>query len=189
MRFSSLDDWLYSLHSYGPYLFEILFVVAVYFITRKNQKGLWFFPNWRGLAFLPVFLGAGSLLCWIILKNDIFVPFQVQEREQLFLLLLGGPVVEEFVFRMALWGIFEKLARSDRISWAFTSLIFSYGHLHAIWSVPEQFKPFIIWQTVYTLFLGISLGAFKLRSNSIYLPILSHVAFNVGFAIILLISF
>ena len=53
----------------------------------------------------------------------------------------------------------------------------------ALWTVPEQFRSFVLYQTLYVIILGLAAGWQRLRQNSILAGILLHFSFNLGFYI------
>ena len=61
------------------------------------------------------------------------IPFNLESRELIVWLLLLGPILEELLFRVALWEIIARL--HPRAAWSGTSLLFSLGHFFIFWVV------------------------------------------------------
>ncbi|MBS1960232.1 MAG: CPBP family intramembrane metalloprotease [Bdellovibrionales bacterium] len=102
------------------------------------------------------------------------------------LLLVVGSIIEELLYRQALW--FSLEAMTDRwprvVAWAplvVTALLFSIGHLEAYSTVPPEYKSFVLFQTGYTLALGLWWGRIYQEGRSVGLTILLHMGYNFGF--------
>src|SRR6185312_3458442 len=79
---------------------------------------------------------AGFVVYKSALRIGLTIPFDLSSKELLCLLLVIGPVIEELVFRGALWELFSCFTRSGCGLVAVTSLVFSFAHFFAWWSVP-----------------------------------------------------
>jgi hypothetical protein len=127
-------------------------------------------------------------LGWIVHRYaqgaELLIPFDFSSTETLVLLLAVGPVLEELLYRGAIWRLFEFLfTGAGQRTWMIviaTSLLFSFSHYHAVFSVPEEFQGFIHFQTLYTLGLGLACAFLRWRVGLLG-SILGHVLFNVGF--------
>ena len=53
----------------------------------------------------------------------------------------------------------------------------------AYFAVPDEFKNFVMYQTVYVIVLGLAAGYRRLKANSVLAAILIHFGFNLGFYI------
>ncbi len=168
-----------AISEYATYLFEIGLVgyAALLLRPRLSLMGV--------LKPLPIAasiaaIGAGTGVLKITRVVGIAVPFNVSNRETVFFLLAVAPILEEFVFRFLLWKPIERAANAQTAWWA-TSLAFSYSHLHAIWFVPPEYQKFLIYQTAYTLPLGLACGWMLRKQKSLLSSMLLHFAFNLGF--------
>lgn len=177
-----LTQWLDSFGEYASYIFETAFVSLVGFYYRDRLKlSLNLSKELLG-GFAPaVLLGGISFLCTKPL--GLIVPFDLRSNETILFLLLIGPILEEMIFRMALWESVVDLTRSisPYAILPVSVLIFSYAHFHAYWFVPEQIRPFVIYQALYVMPLAAYSGYRKFRTGSISPAILVHVGFNAGF--------
>lgn len=172
-----------QLDSFGPYssyIFETIDVGLAFALAGRTVIGYW------RVSRLVLVAATGSLVMGFAIFRSaglagIAIPFDLNGGETLVFLLLVAPVLEELIFRFFLWQPIEALAKNSFVAWLATSLIFSYAHLHAIWNVPSSIHPFIAYQTVYTLFLGLGCGYFVFRGRSLAGAIAVHFAFNLGF--------
>ncbi len=164
---------------YGSYAFEIVFCLNFVYIFYSqlrfrihwNRRYIWSFANTFVAGFIVFSLAA---------PLQIAVPFNLDDAEMIFLLVLFGPVLEEFIFRFAFWET-SQLVLPPKGTLFLTSLIFSYSHFHAFFIVPDDFKIFVVYQTLYTFLLGWWLGRSYLQTRAIFVPIALHIAFNLGF--------
>jgi len=174
------DAYWRTITPYAAYGFEAGFVLAVgiyfgsriqYFKFQKDQLLYDFlFPLLGGLAIYK--LGTYS---------GISIPFDLSSYETLFILLLLAPVLEELIFRMALWEPLKELCKSPSQLLISTSLLFSIGHFMALWNVPEQYRIFVLYQTLYVILLGLGAGWRRMQTNSVSAAIYVHFSFNLGF--------
>lgn len=169
---------------YYSYLFEILFVFSVYFYLNKrvqvnlikkiNKKFCYKFLPWLVFGFIVIKAAKYS---------GILIPFEFKNFELLFMLLVIAPVLEELIFRFALWELFRDLNKNEEIQIWVSSLLFSLAHFVVIFSVPAEFKPFVLYQSAYVFILGLGVSKTRQESNSITSSILVHFLFNLGFLI------
>ncbi len=171
-----LDHWLDSLGEYASYLFECLFVAVTWAVLKP---ALSWKPRMRAIDPFAA-LAAGFAVSKGLGALELPCPFDLQSAPTLVFLLLIGPVLEEFLFRVALWEAFAGALRSISPLWP-TSILFSFGHLFAWWSVPEEFKGFVLYQAAYTLALGYCCGRRRLESRSVLPAVAIHLSFNLGF--------
>jgi len=126
------------------------------------------------------------------------LPFQLTwdwtGLELLLLLLLVGPILEELLLRflpLQIARCHSKLSRwidqyPQAVAWLF-GLIFALVHLKAFYLVPYPVRPFILFQSTYTLFLGYVWTRLLLKSKALFHPLLAHMGVNLGFSLALLI--
>lgn len=127
---------------------------------------------------------AAAVAGFIVLKfarlANISVPFDVHDRQTVVMLVLVAPILEELIFRFMLFKPIERIW-SARAAMFATAALFSYSHLHAIWFVPAEYDKFILYQTAYTLPLGLACSWMMKRQNSLLSSMLVHGAFNAAF--------
>jgi membrane protease YdiL (CAAX protease family) len=82
---------------------------------------------------------------------------------------------------MALWQSLVVLVRNQWFVLGITTLLFAAGHFAAYWFVPNQFRSFVIYQTVYVTLLGAATGWRRFRTDCVSSAIFVHFGFNFGF--------
>lgn len=165
---------------WNSYALEAGFVLVAYGVFRKRIK------LWKKIS-IQEFLGiAGALVggfaiyhaaAWI----SVPIPFDLSAKETIFLLLVVAPLLEEAIFRLALWEALAELVPNPWFITSVTTLLFSFGHFSAYFYVPEEYKNFLLYQTGYVIFLGIAASIARIRSNTFLAPMLVHFGFNLGF--------
>ena len=129
-------------------------------------------------------LPLGWLIHVFARQQGMLIPFDFGSTETILFLLLIGPVLEELIFRGAMWRLMEQWIGQGRFHTLCliltTSFIFAFSHFHAIFSVPDEYKPFIYYQTAYTFVLAIICARLRLRVGLIG-AIVGHMLFNFGF--------
>lgn len=169
-----------NISEFYSYAFEISFVLVAY-ISFRSQIKLWKPPNRDdGTALLAAF-SSGALICHAASWVHVPIPFDLSSLFTIFLLLVLAPVLEEAIFRMALWQAFSYLWKSNWLTVFVTTVLFAAGHFAAYWFVPEQFKGFVLYQTFYVFALGAFAGWRRLRSNVVFSAVWVHFGFNLGF--------
>ncbi len=177
VRYYLLD--LLSLPSYSSLLFEVLFALTCIIIYWEGIDFINFFFDKR-LFFIYFLLGG---ICLATARfNQWSIPFDFQEPSLFFHMVLLGPVVEELLFRLGFWKLIENMPlrfKYDHI--ILTSLFFSASHFYAYYLVPDNFKTFVLFQTLYTLFIGVmwALDFYQRRSYTTLVAL--HMSFNLGF--------
>lgn len=173
-------NWLDSFGPYASYWLEVIDVCIAWFLAGSN------FFNYFTVDRKILFCSLGSLFVGFAIFRitgfaEIQIPFDLKGTETLVFLLLVAPFLEELIFRFFIWQPIEWLTGKPIIAWLVTSLMFSYSHLHSIWFLPKEIHSFVVYQTIYTLILGLACGFFKFRNNSIAGAVLVHFGFNLGF--------
>ena len=168
-----------ALSSYAMYGFECLFFGTVLAIYRGLE---WKTDDFTLGSIVTVFL---SLVCGFAAYEfssvlGFPIPFAMKEVETLILLLLVGPILEELVFRSALWRLGTELVKAPWFAFLFTSVLFSFAHYQMIETAPASYQGFIRYQAVYTLGLGLLAGGVRLHFGLLG-AVLIHLAFNFGF--------
>ncbi|OQW46105.1 MAG: hypothetical protein A4S09_16860 [Proteobacteria bacterium SG_bin7] len=166
---------------YAPYAFEVIFCINAVYLFRSRLK-LKIKFNKTIFWYLLTTTVAGFCVFSLALPLGLFIPFNLKNPELIFLLIVIGPILEEFIFRFAFWHALEKLF-SNKLALPLTTVIFSYSHFQAYFLVPADFKHFVIYQTIYTLFLGWWLGSCYRKYSVLSIPILFHIVFNLGFLV------
>jgi membrane protease YdiL (CAAX protease family) len=168
------------LGTYASYVLEFITVGIVLFLYRKNISGSFLLNS--AIVKPAVFsLLAGFSVYNLSSRIGVAIPFDFKGLELLIFLLLVAPVLEELVFRFFLWKATTWLTLNRVTTLILTSVFFSYAHLHAIWFSPSEIHGFLIYQTIYTLFLGLACGYMVFKWNSVLGAILVHFTFNLGF--------
>ena len=169
-----------SISEYYSYAFEVAFVVAAYGVFRRRVV-LWKCPG-RGdvLGTVLALLGGGAVFK-AAAPLGAPIPFDLSARETLFLLLVVAPILEELIFRMALWEAFRSFLKSERQVLAVTTFLFALGHFAAYWFVPAQFHHFVLYQTSYVLLLGCFAGWRRMKADAVVAGVWVHFGFNLGF--------
>lgn len=134
---------------------------------------------------LLAFLG-GCGVAVLARSVGLGLPFDLTDTRTILLLLLGGPILEELVFRFALWELIPEIKGfgvlwRDRLSLILTTLFFGAAHFAAYQYVPETLQSFVLFQTAYTLGLGFACGWFRISTRAIGTSIAIHLLFNLGF--------
>ncbi len=107
-------------------------------------------------------------------------PFKYIELLGIQILILA-PIVEELIFRHALFGAFRNYFNNENFLLLSNAILFSISHLPAIWALPEVFHPFVYLQLFYTLILGWICAKSRLRTGSVMEPMILHFIFNLIF--------
>ena len=170
-----------SLHPHATYVFELLFVAAYFFcnyaaLRIKAKLGLRFVAE----VILAVCLG-GTARVGCTLLNIPF-PLDLSSQELIVLLLVVSPILEEALFRQALLLPLEQLLKGRKTAIiAVSALLFSAGHLAALFILPPEYHGFIYYQGAYTMVLGLWLGHAYYRYGGLVAAVLLHGGFNLGF--------
>ena len=176
-----------SLGEYATYIFEALFTLVVGFLYWDRIQFRSSIKNDLALGFGPA-LVLGFLIELATKPLGLSVPFDVSGVGAIAMLVFFGPVLEELIFRMALWNPLLDLGQkgeSRQGTWVAavtTSLVFAYGHYHVSWFLPEgDIRNFVLYQTIYVLLLAGHCAIRLVKTNSILSPIFVHIGFNLGF--------
>lgn len=176
-----MDAYWRKVSPWWSYGFEALFTLIVLSAYRGRKL---FRPPKLGFAFLAGLLGfAGGFAAYRgagVLR--FIVPFDFSGFGPLFQLLVLAPVLEELVYRGALWEPSVDWLGSGR-AWGVTTLLFALGHFQAYFFVPAEYQGFVLYQTGYVLVLGAAAGWVRRRLGGIWIPMLLHGGFNFGFFI------
>jgi membrane protease YdiL (CAAX protease family) len=176
------DSFWNSLPVYYSYLFEIIFVLATGYYFLKKKKLNWKFnADRRFLLSVLMWIFVGFLIERLAVAGMILIPFNFNSNKLVVMLLLVAPVLEELIFRMSLWEAVDDLLKDKEIQVFVSTFLFSIGHLLAIFVIPPEFRPFVAYQGVYVLILGVGASLMRISKNSVLAAILVHFGFNFGF--------
>lgn len=171
---------LEQLNDYASYYFEAGFVLLVAALFRKRVHFRPILSEDIELAIaLSLLAGLVGYRCAGAL--GLIIPWDLNSRENLLFLLLIGPILEELVFRLAIWELLTAWISNWIAVLIITSGLFSFAHFFAWFSVPAEFHSFVAYQTAYVFFLALACGIARKRSGSMTPPILIHATFNLGF--------
>jgi membrane protease YdiL (CAAX protease family) len=113
--------------------------------------------------------------------SGISIPFDFKSLELVFMLLLIAPILEELIFRFALWELVDDLIQNKEIQIWISAILFSVGHLITIFMISPDFRPFVLYQAMYVIILSIGAAKMRQESKGIIGSILVHFFFNFGF--------
>ena len=165
---------------YAAYAFEVAFVIWAWWVFKKRIS---FSPVSGTFTFLDLLLPllTGFAAYRLGAFAQIPIPFDLTSWETRLLLLVIAPVLEELIFRGALWEALRTLVKTNSHVLTLTSVLFAVGHFLALWSVPMPLRSFVLYQTLYVLVLGLAAGWRRIVTDSVISPILIHFCFNLGF--------
>lgn len=161
------------------YLFDIIFVTisCIFFKNFFEFKKI-DFKGGISRIIAVLILAIVSLL--ITSLSGIKSPFGYIEHLVLQILILA-PIIEELVFRQAIFIAFSNYFKNKNILLLSNSIFFSLSHLPALFILPEEFKSFIFIQLVYTFFLGWICTKARLKNGNIAESVILHFLFNLVF--------
>lgn len=180
-----LASFVYSekidrLDAYAMYIFDALFTIIVVGVYRKQLNLKLRFDKSVAIQMVLSF-ALGFLVYRLAVLRSMTIPFNLNEPETILFLILIGPILEEFLFRQALWSSIQTLADNRLAAYLGTSLLFAFAHFHAYFFVDDLIRPFIVYQTGYVFIIALWWGFNILKHRSILTTILFHIAFNTGF--------
>jgi membrane protease YdiL (CAAX protease family) len=167
---------------YWGYGFEVVYVAAVYYHYRNRIQ---FFSKkylFQLLAFLTA-LFCGFWIYELAIYSHLPIRFDMRSGEIIFLLLIVAPILEEFIFRLALWEPLKELFGDESTVNILCAILFSVGHFTALWNVQIDYRAFVLYQTLYVILLALSCGWARIRTRSVFSSIIIHFGFNLGFFI------
>jgi membrane protease YdiL (CAAX protease family) len=164
---------------YYSYLFEVIIVVGAWFLIHPTV--IWKKLEHNSFTTVTLSFFLGLIVFHLAKPMKLFVPFDFKSNETLVLLLVVAPILEEAIFRMALWDAFRQFTKNHFALIAITSFLFMAGHLSAYWFVSDEYKGFVLYQAAYVVLLGFLTGVSRLKTESLNSPVLTHFVFNFGF--------
>jgi len=171
---------LESLGAYAQTIFESLFTILVICLYRDHLKLKSSFNRRLLIQFIvALFFGFGIYRFAGYLH--IGIPFDFTSHETILFLLLIGPILEEFLFRQALWSAMQVMADNRLVAFIGTSALFVFGHFFSYFFLPKEYQPFILYQTAYVSIIALWWGFNILKRGVITTTVILHIAFNFGF--------
>ena len=167
---------------YYLYAFEFFFIFLTTLFLKSKIKWIGKLDLYEFKA-MPLAALFGLLVFKTATSLGLPIPFDFSSVEIVFQLLIIAPILEELLYRLALWNCIEAFSSKPKVLIGFSTLLFSLGHFAAYFYVPADFKIFVIYQSVYVIFLSIWVSIGKLKTNRIQTPVLIHFMFNLGFYI------
>lgn len=164
-----------------PYYYEVGYVILAFILFRDKLAFNVDFSKY-GKGFLGSLLAGFLVLCLAKFLNTE-LPFAMTNTFVLFFLVLVGPLLEELVFRFALWHGIESITKCQRGTLFLTSVIFGLAHFKSIFMIMPAYMTFISFQFVYTIIVSFWWGERYIESKSISVPVIYHILFNLGFGI------
>lgn len=159
------------------YIWDILFCILVSLLLKTPFK----INLNKGFIIRAPSLALMALLCVYIAKwTNLNAPFRYIENLAMQIIILA-PLIEELVFRHALYEVIKKSKLKMLFQYILGSLLFSLSHAPAIYYLPADFHGFIYFQLIYTFILGWIIIKARERSDSLLEPIVLHFIFNFIF--------
>ncbi|MBD65689.1 MAG: hypothetical protein CME62_10815 [Halobacteriovoraceae bacterium] len=159
------------------YFFDLFFALTVlYLYDKKNILGQLKFPGTLVRVIIVLLL---AYLCNLAMTkmSAIESPFAFLDNPALKLLILA-PLLEELIFRAALFECFAHFGLKPKIQILINAVLFSLSHGFALLILSEMFHGFIYFQVFYTFLLGWICSKSRISSGGILEPILLHFCFN-----------
>ncbi len=161
------------------YLYDLFFSLIVFFAFKSFST----IKITNGIIVRLIATAIISSLCVTIAKlSSLSAPFKYVDNLFIQILILA-PIIEEIVFRYALFVPFQKVFKGKRNLYLFNGVLFSASHASALFILPEEFFGFIYFQIGYTFILGWLCAKARDESKSMIEPILLHFIFNLIFYI------
>jgi membrane protease YdiL (CAAX protease family) len=191
VAFSALpSEWLsawnmfyYALIACLPFLLARMAPAAADFDTQWLPRSRWHWGLFLGMIFLA-FLSVGLLaaLATAILGHAPPRPFTepviwlvtpTRIVQMGISMVLVGPIAEEIFFRGYVLEQLRKLTRSS-IALLIHSLLFGLSHLYT-WGM---FAPIAVYNSIFTFFLAMILGGWRIKFRSLLPLVLIHILIN-----------
>lgn len=162
------------------YLFDACFALSVLAIgSKRNFLGV---LKKRNLIIRMVLVVGVALLCVTILYMSEMLNSPFKHVDSLFLqMLLLAPILEELVFRGAIYELFKLAEVKIWVNNLINSILFAASHAAGFFVLPKEFYPFLVFQMQYTFVLGHLCAKSRERTHGVLEPIILHFAFNLVF--------
>jgi membrane protease YdiL (CAAX protease family) len=168
------------------YMYLTELVICIYSLVLFKNCFRFYFEKKNINHFIVNFI-LGVLTLWFAKTIDLIVPFSFENKFDVIMLILLGPLLEECIFRLFIYFSLNNLLIHNNFKVIIVSIIFSLSHFKAYFYVDDTLKSFIIYQSIYTLIISFLWTYQFSKDNNITTPIISHVSYNFGFYIGLVI--
>ncbi|MCC6278647.1 MAG: CPBP family intramembrane metalloprotease [Oligoflexia bacterium] len=176
-----LDGFYARLHPLFSYGIEIIFAIAVGIGIYRKRLALKVNVTPRFMMDLIFSWAFGYLVYRVAQQSGLLIPWDLNDSQNVLFLLLIGPLLEEFLFRHALWWPLAAFNKSMTRVILLSAILFAWGHLFAIFIVPQELYSFVLFQTAYTFLVSCWWGVRFVQTQSLATPIALHFLFNLGF--------
>jgi len=179
-----LLDFKLNLSLTQNYLIESLFTLLVIYLFNPI-KNIHFSPLKKNeiksisLNFI-LFLFFGAFVALVGKSQGLFFPSDLQDSFLVLQLLVIAPFLEEAIYRIMFWNSLEKSYHKEGVTLILSAVLFSFSHLYAIFVI-SSYHSFIIYQSIYTLILGLLLGQIRRTKKRYIFLVLLHFSFNLGY--------
>jgi membrane protease YdiL (CAAX protease family) len=188
---SLLLSWLNQFHDFAQYGFDLAYCAVTFFIFTRPAFRLRFSPRRLHGIWIAIMALSGFVIAGVARLTSLPIPWDLTDPTLITLALVVAPILEELLFRGALWK--SMLEIEDRIPYfknragvlpaIATSILFSLAHFEIYFHAPAEIHPFILYQTGYTLLMGLALAHILRQERSLFLLMSLHFAFNLGFVL------
>jgi membrane protease YdiL (CAAX protease family) len=181
-----LMPWLDTIHLYAVYGLDAIYTLFSLFFFAEGRFRLAFPITAMNLASVASMVLLGAITYKVAVFTGVPIPFDLSDPMTIMLLLLMAPVLEELLFRQALWySVDTAVARRPWLRQWFpliaTSVLFALAHFEAYFAVPTEYQPFVLYQTGYTFGIALYFGRAWQSTRSVGFTIALHFGFNFGF--------
>jgi membrane protease YdiL (CAAX protease family) len=76
---------------------------------------------------------------------------------------------------------FNRLCKNKEAEHWASAIFFSIGHLIAIFTLPPDFRPFVLYQGMYVIILSLGASTMRVATRGVLGPVILHAIFNLGF--------
>ncbi|MCO4793073.1 MAG: CPBP family intramembrane metalloprotease [Bacteriovoracaceae bacterium] len=164
-----------------PYYYEVGFVIVAFILYRERLSFKVDFGKYSKGFGCSLLFGLATVILAKVLNTEL--PFAMSNSFVLFFLVIVGPLLEELIFRFALWHGIDSVIGCRRGTLMLTSILFSLAHFKSIFMIKTPFMTFIAFQAVYSLMVSYWWGNKYIESGSISVPTIYHILFNLGFGV------
>ena len=179
VRVSDIEPFYFTLMLNFVFIGMVCFLISKIFLPnwpfKLEFKGTWQDLRKYGLAGILA-LFTSSFAFYIGLQPLDYVPTFEKVLIEGFIYYIGVGIIEELYIRGLLLNLIEKLFGTSKNAtiWAviISSMLFGLGHIFGmLGSSPLMILSKVIW----TIGLGLYLGAVYKRTNNLWVPIILHV--------------
>jgi membrane protease YdiL (CAAX protease family) len=180
------DTWMRSQDMWLSYGIEG--GLCAVFVALNFRRIVWRPRLERSLAYHALAaLGVGVLIAVVGVQFGWGAPFDFHSPLLWVQLVLVAPVLEEALFRLLAWEVLSEFLKNTKLVLVVVSLGFALSHFAAYFYVPDVFKGFVIYQSVYTFFLALHWGWARMRYRSWLVGVGLHFCVNLAFGLSMLL--